>query len=323
MLNRVIYAGYIEHEPWGITRRKGHNQALITLETYQTIQERRNNKGIAAKRPDISKDFPLRGSVNCACCDKPMTAYWSRIATGKRYPYYNCQTRDCSEYRKSIRAEKIDDGFENILRSMTPSKNILDITMSMLKDAWDQRGDQAKQAKAEIRRQHNELDKQQDALVERMVETSNPKVMSALETKIAKLEEDKLLLTDKLSQNTKPKSTLSEIIELLRDFLSNPWNIYENGSLLVKKTILKTAFRAPLAYDRQNGYRTPQVSVIFDFLADFTSKCEMVRSRRLELPLRLKNSDLNAARLPIPPRPPVLEARGITTTTRLVKRKMR
>ena len=29
----------------------------------------------------------------------------------------------------------------------------------------------------------------------------------------------------------------------------------------------------------------------------------LVRSRRLELPLRLKNSDLNAARLPIPPRP--------------------
>ena len=30
---------------------------------------------------------------------------------------------------------------------------------------------------------------------------------------------------------------------------------------------------------------------------------KMVRPRRLELPLRLKNSDLNAARLPIPPRP--------------------
>ena len=29
----------------------------------------------------------------------------------------------------------------------------------------------------------------------------------------------------------------------------------------------------------------------------------MVRPRRLELPLLLKNSDLNAARLPIPPRP--------------------
>ncbi len=303
MLNRVIYAGYVEHEPWGITRRKGHHEALISLETFEAIQERRNGRGIAAKRPDINEDFPLRGAVNCACCDKPMTAYHARSATGRRYPYYNCQTKGCSEYRKGIRAEKIDTGFEAILRSLAPSKNLLDIALSMLKDAWDQRGDQAKQAKAEIKRQHNELDKQQDALVERMIETSNPKVMAALESKIAKLEEEKLLLTDKLSHTTKPTRSLSEIIELLRDFLSNPWNIYENGSLLVKKTILNAAFKAPLAYDRQNGYRTSQTSVIFDFLADFTSKCEMVRSRRLELPRVLPHSDLNAARLPIPPRP--------------------
>jgi len=283
ILSRVVYAGYVEHEPWGISRRKGHHEALISLETFETIQKRRKRKSIAAKRPDISNSFPLRGSVNCACCDKPMTAYFARSATGKRYPYYNCQTRDCSQYRKAIRAEKIDDGFAAIMRSLKPSRKILDIAIAMLKDAWDQRGDQAKQAKAEIRRQHKELDKQQDALVERIIETSNPKVMAALESKIAKLEGDKLLLTDKLSQNTKPKSTLTEIIELLRDFLSSPWNIYEKGSLEVRKTILKTAFKAPLAYDRQNGYRTPQVSVIFEFLADFTSKCEMVRSRRLEL----------------------------------------
>lgn len=158
------------------------------------------------------------------------------------------------------------DRIEDILRSMKPSKNMIDIAMSMLKDAWDQRGDQAKQAKAEIRRQHNALDKQQDALVERMIETSNPKVMAALESKIAKLEEDKLLLTDKLSQSTKPKRTLGEIIELFKDFLPTPWNIYDNGSLEVRKTIIKTAFKAPLAYDRQNGHRTPQVSVIFEFL---------------------------------------------------------
>ena len=33
------------------------------------------------------------------------------------------------------------------------------------------------------------------------------------------------------------------------------------------------------------------------------SPCQMVRSRRLELPRELPHSDLNAARLPIPPRP--------------------
>jgi hypothetical protein len=34
-----------------------------------------------------------------------------------------------------------------------------------------------------------------------------------------------------------------------------------------------------------------------------TTKPELVRMKRLELSLRLKNSDLNAARLPIPPHP--------------------
>lgn len=85
----------------------------------------------------------------------------------------------------------------------------MDIEVSMIKDAWDQRGDQAKLAKTETKRQHKELDKQQDAPVERMIETSNPKVMAALESKIAKLEEEKLLLSDKLSPTTKPKSTLA------------------------------------------------------------------------------------------------------------------
>ena len=46
----------------------------------------------------------------------------------------------------------------------------------------------------------------------------------------------------------------------------------------------------------------------------------MVRSRRLELPLRLKNSDLNAARLPIPPRPH-LYTRAIDKSFANVKQK--
>ena len=37
---------------------------------------------------------------------------------------------------------------------------------------------------------------------------------------------------------------------------------------------------------------------------------EMVRSGGLEPPLRLKNSDLNAARLPIPPRPQIMPDGG-------------
>ncbi|QBY00663.1 hypothetical protein E2K80_07870 [Rhodophyticola sp. CCM32] len=109
------------------------------------------------------------------------------------------------------------------------------------------------------------FDKQQDGLLERLVETSNPKVIAALEGKIETLEEEKLLMNDKMAHESKPKAKMGDVFELLRDFLSSPWNIYENGSLTVRKTILKTAFKAPLVYDRKTGLRTPQVSVMFEF----------------------------------------------------------
>ncbi|MGR3623264.1 hypothetical protein [Pseudophaeobacter sp.] len=49
-----------------------------------------------------------------------------------------------------------------------------------------------------------------------MIETTNPKVIAALETKIATLDEDKLRLSDKITQYTKPKASMGQIFELLR-----------------------------------------------------------------------------------------------------------
>lgn len=81
-----------------------------------------------------------------------MTAAWSRSQTGKRYPYFFCQNRSCDEYRKNIRAEKIDAGFTGILRNLAPGKPMLDIAIAMLKDALGQRAGQIKHIKAALGR---------------------------------------------------------------------------------------------------------------------------------------------------------------------------
>lgn len=105
MLRRVVYAGYIEHEPWGISRRKGHHTPIISLETYQRIQNRKNKRSIAPKRKDISEDFPLRGAVACASCGTAMTSCWSRSATGKRIPIFGAKTATAANTAK-ISAQK-------------------------------------------------------------------------------------------------------------------------------------------------------------------------------------------------------------------------
>jgi site-specific DNA recombinase len=99
---------------------------------------------------------------------------------------------------------------------------------------------------------------QLDSLLNRIVESENPSVIAAYEKNIARLERDKLILVDKLDQKAKPKHTPEEIFELSVKFLSSHWNIWENGGIALKKTILRLVFKEHLAYDRESGFRTHQ-----------------------------------------------------------------
>lgn len=136
MFSRVLYSGYIEHEPWGITRRKGHHAALITSETFQRIRDRKAFLRIAPARRHIHQDFPLCGAVSCSDCKVPQTTCWSRGGMCKRYLYFCCQTKTCKMYRENIRAEKIDVAFEEMMQSVTPTKGLIGVVKAMLTDAW-------------------------------------------------------------------------------------------------------------------------------------------------------------------------------------------
>ncbi len=74
MLNKVIYARMVERAELGVSLRPAQHEGLISFETFEKIQERLKGKAYATARHDVSEDFPLRGAVNCADCENPMTS---------------------------------------------------------------------------------------------------------------------------------------------------------------------------------------------------------------------------------------------------------
>lgn len=90
LLNRVIYAGYMEVPNWDISLRKAQHEGLISLEAFQQIQRRLKGGSKVPARTDINADFPLRGFVLCSDCEHPLTACWSKSQTGRKHPYYFC-----------------------------------------------------------------------------------------------------------------------------------------------------------------------------------------------------------------------------------------
>ncbi len=220
---------------------------------------------------DINKDFPLRGFVHCDDCGKPMTACWSK-GCRRHYPYYLCDTRGCPSKRKSIPRSKIEGGFAEILRSLQPTHQFFELVRVMFKDAWDMRLKDAHTAKDAIAKQLKDVERQIEGLLDRVLDASNPSLVSAYESRITKLEREKILLTEKSEKIILPKGRFEEFIELSLSFLSISWNIYENSHLALKQTVLGLAFAKPLRYSRESGCRTPETTFPFKVLAGFPTK---------------------------------------------------
>ena len=174
----------------------------------------------------------------------------------------------------------------------------------MFRDLWDTRASRALAGQKSCKQRLVDIDKQSDAFLERVVEATSAAVIVAYEKKIEALAKERLLMSEKLDNLAPPSGRFDQMFELALSFLSNPWKIWGSEALYLKRLVLRLAFTAPLAYDRKTGYRMPDLSLPFTLLSwSKTQECEMVRLRRLELPRGLAHSDLNAARLPVPPQP--------------------
>jgi len=262
ILQRSVYAGYVEAPDWGVSMRKGHHEPLISLSTFERIQAVLSGKVYAPARKDISEDFPLRGFVNCDDCGEPLTSCWSK-GRSKHYPYYLCDTPKCPSKRKSIPRAKIENGASELLRSLQPAKQMFAMAQAMFADAWKIRLKQAHMDKDTLSAQIMEIDRQIEVLLDRVVDASGESLVKACEAKIDRLEKRKLLLVDQAALAIPPKGRFDDFIEHTMTFPASPWNIYENGGLALRRTVLKLAFAEPLSYSRESGYRTAKTTFPF------------------------------------------------------------
>jgi len=281
MLKRVTYAGYVEAPKWGITLRKGHHEGLISLQTYERIQDRLNGGTRVPARKNLSLDFPLRGFVACADCGKPLTACWSTSRTKKKHPYYLCFGRTCPSRRKSIPRDKLEGDFEALFKSLRPTRKLVTMVSEMFRKAWDMRHAHFEAMQALARRELASLESQIEQLVDRMAETKSSTAFSAFERRLEKLEHNKLIAAERLAGNVETHRPFDEMFELALAFLSNPWKLWASERLEDKRTALKLAFQGRLEYHREDGVRTAKTTLPFNILGGLQMpNFEMARRTR-------------------------------------------
>ena len=160
---------------------------------------------------------------------------------------------------------------------------MMQITKAVLHDAWNMRLVIAQNEKEALKKQLEDINRQLENMLDRIVEAKSASVVSAYETRIEKLERDKIVLQELIAKSIPPKGRLEDCIALFLKFLSGYWNISKNGDFALRQTVRGFAFSEPLRYSRNWGYGTPEFAFPFRFLGEISGlKSEMVPARGIE-----------------------------------------
>jgi site-specific DNA recombinase len=266
ILDQPLYAGYLEVPSWKITLRKAQHEALISLETFNRIQERLSGKAYAPARADIRADFPLRGFICCDDCGHALTASWSKGRSGT-YAYYLCRQSGCLSTGKSISREKVEGAFDDLLRTLTPTRELFDLATAVFRDQWNAQAGKAAQRVSGLKREISDVERKVAALLDRIVETDSKAVATALESRVEELDRHRLALKENIASATSPIRSYDESFRTALGFLASPWNLWSSEHLEDKRSAVKLTFASALRYSRSEGFRTADLSLPFKLLS--------------------------------------------------------
>ncbi|GAB4182347.1 MAG: hypothetical protein Tsb002_03500 [Wenzhouxiangellaceae bacterium] len=287
ILSRVVYAGYIQSDIMNVSLRQAKHPPLISLQTWQKIQQRMLEKPKTPARKDLSEDFPLRGACLCAECDKPLTACWSK-GRNKHYAYYYCYNKACSASGDAIKREVLEAEFEALVQRLRPSASLHKAASAMISTWWGYRHEQLQALQQQIKKEVRALNQQIEQIMDRLLTTDSMTLVNNYEGRIKKLETQKAVLNEKAAATPQKLRSYDESVRTVMDFLSNPYQLWATGRMQDRQTLLKLAFPKGLRYCRNEGLRTAGIPLVFKvFGGSDTPENELAEREGFEPSVRL------------------------------------
>ena len=261
-----FYAGILVN-PWTGEQVQGLHKAMITREEMERIRLIRAGKGRSSrpmKRDRHNPAFPLKGTVICASCNRPLTGSAPR-GNGGRYCYYHCKNSACAEYAKSIPKATLEADFVEFLKRITPNERVLTVIRETVKDIWEEK---RMSIKLEARRREKTIASLKDRKM-RICELLEEGTYTGSYGKERLAELDNKLMTANiaLSEAQTDQFDTEAAISYATHFVSNLSRQWFDLAPELRPRFQKLIFPEGAPYSRSAGFGTAKLGLIYELNA--------------------------------------------------------
>jgi len=251
-----FFMGDIGYEPWNISRRRGHHQAIISAATHEKIQVRFSRKiSTVWVRKDITDEFPVRRLVSCIC-GSHMTASWSKGRSNK-YGYYFCMKRECEHYRKSIQQGDIEKEFTNILKKTKLKEDIGKVIDVIFDKVWKEEAAEIEDREEKIISNVRDLNLKIGELTDLARKAKNDHLRGVYKKQIEQTAIELDYVQQKSAQGNDLLVPYRTALENAKTtLLKSPYVVWKKMESEEQHDLFFFIFDEKLKYDAKEGYRT-------------------------------------------------------------------
>jgi site-specific DNA recombinase len=158
------------------------------------------------------------------------------------------------------------------LASLTPSQEFVTVIAKRFRARWDEAAQKSSAQRAALKLETAAIEKKITALLDRIIESESPTVISAYERKVDDLERQKLVMQEKTARCGTVARGYDESFRTALEFFANPLTLWEKGTFEDKRIVLKLTLSDQLKYDWESGVRTAELSFPFKMLGSYSDR---------------------------------------------------
>ena len=254
-----FYAGILVN-PWTKEEVQGIHKPMITKLEYFKIRAILSGNWLNVKHVRKNPNFPLRGTVLCGRCGRPLTGSCPH-GNGGKYYYYSCYNKDCLMYGKAIKKKDLEDGFVKYLSNVTPKKDFLELFKVTVMDFWEKKVNDFKRDTQRYEGQLAVLEEKRKRIFEMREDGS----YTPEEFRERKQEIENEIMTTKISldETRSEQFDIEGVLSYATNFIANlgrQWLDLDFSQSRFQKLV----FPEGISYRRDKGFRTTRLGLIYE-----------------------------------------------------------